>query len=141
MGSMQPIAHGPFLIDPDGRLNALRPPALRFAWRGRDVQAKIEADHLHLSAGAGALPYTADRAADRPAAIAAIGALPGELPQGWRLRVSADHRLRLEAAMPLPPVTTATALIGTMVGFALALDPYLDRLESAGVGDAGMVKT
>jgi NitT/TauT family transport system permease protein len=28
----------------------------------------------------------------------------------------------------------------TMVGFALALDPYLDRLESAGIGAGGTMK-
>ncbi|MGG5812071.1 hypothetical protein [Falsiroseomonas sp. CW058] len=130
---MEPLSHGPFLVEPDGRLAALRPPALRFAWRGHGVEARVEGGRMRLTAQAGALPYTVEGAPGRAAAIAEVGRLPGDLPQGWRLRVLPDHRLRLEAAMEMPGLTTATALIGAMVGFALTLDPYLDRLELAGV--------
>jgi hypothetical protein len=136
MGRMEAISHGPFLVEPDGRLTALRPPAMRFAWRGREVEARLEGGRVTLSALAGALPYTAERPEARPRALAEIGQLPHELPAGWRLRVLPDHRLRLEAAMDLPEETTATALLGAMVNFALMLDAYLDRLESAGVGAA-----
>lgn len=137
-----PFPHGPFLVAPDGalRVEPERAPTLRFAWRGRGCEARISGGTVRLSAGAGAVPYTAERAADRPAALAAIGELPGDLPPGWRLRVLPDHRLRLEAEQPLPAPTTAIALVGAMVGFALALDVYLDRLESAGV-ESGTAKT
>jgi hypothetical protein len=130
--------HGPFLVEPDGALVARRVPALRFAWRGRPCEARLSDGRVSLTAGAGVVPYTAERAADRPGAFAAIGDMPADLPAGWRLRVLPDHRLRLEAEADLPAPTTAIALVGALVGFALALDPYLDRLESAGVA-AGAV--
>ena len=132
--------HGPFLVEPDGALRATRTPALRFAWRGRGCEARIEDGMVSLSAGAGAVPYTAERPAERRAALAAIADLPGQLPQGWRLSVLPDLRLRLETALPLQAPTTAIALVAAMVGFVLALDPYLDRLDSAGVL-AGTAKT
>jgi hypothetical protein len=59
--------------------------------------------------------------------------LPADLPRGWLLRVLPDHRLRLEAERMLPVPVTATALLGALVGFALDLDGYLDRLASAGI--------
>lgn len=144
IGRMDRFPHGPFLVAPDGSLTTTRPSALRFAWRGRGVEARLEEGRINLSALAGRVPYTAESALGRPRAIAEIGRLPADLPKGWRLRVLPDHRLRLEAELPLPGTTTATALVGAMVGFALALDPYLDRLESAGVApgsEAGTAKT
>ncbi len=133
MGAMPSVSHGPFEIEPDGRLRTLRPPRLRFAWRGRVVEAELEEGGVALSALAGALPYTAEDPGARPVAAAAVALLPAELPAGWRLRVTAEHRLRLEAVMPLPGGTTAVLLVTAMAGFAIALDPYLDRLDSAGV--------
>jgi hypothetical protein len=110
-----------------------RVPALRFAWRGRPCEARLSHGKVSLSVSAGVVPYTAERPADRPGAFAAIEALPAELPGGWRLRLLPDHRLRLEAEHDLAAPMTAIVLVGAMVRFALALDPYLDRLESAGV--------
>ena len=140
-----PFPHGPFLVQPDGGMLPQGSPALRFAWRGRPCEARITDGRLNLSATAGAVPYTAERAADRPAVFALIGALPAELPPGWQLRLLPDHRLRLEAAAAMPAPVTAITLVATMVRFALALDAYLDRLELAGVaaasGIAGTAKT
>lgn len=137
--------HGPFLVQPDGGILPQRSSALRFAWRGRRCDARIADGRLCLSAAAGAVPYTAERASDRPAIFALIGALPADLPAGWRLRLLPDHCLRLETEQALPAPMTAIALVGAMVRFALALDSYLDRLEFAGVaaasGRAGTVKT
>ena len=137
--------HGPFLVQPDGEMLPQGHPALRFAWRGRPCEVRIGGGRLSLSVVAGAVPYTAERAADRPAVFALIGALPAELPAGWRLRLLPDHCLRLETDQALPAPTTATALVAAMVRFALALDLYLDRLEFAGVAAgsvrAGTVKT
>jgi len=120
-------------------------PALGFAWRGRPCEARITEGRLSLSAVAGAVPYTAERAADRPAVFDLIRGLPAELPAGWRLRLLPDHRLRLETDQTLPAPITAITLVTAMVRFALALDGYLDRLEFAGVAagsaKAGTVKT
>lgn len=139
------FAHGPFLVRPDGEILPQGSPELCFAWRGRTCEARIADGRLSLSAAAGAVPYTAERPADRPAVFALIGTLPRELPIGWRLRLLPDHRLRLETDQMLPAPITAIALVGAMVRFALALDDYLDRLElvgvAAGSGRAGSVKT
>lgn len=126
--------HGPFLVDHEGGLTPMRPPALRFAWRGRGCDLWLEEGAIRLAALAGRVPSTAGQAAARPGAFALLGAMPGELPAGWRLRLTADHRVRLESQQPMAGVATATQLVGAMVGFALTLDPYLDRLEAAGVG-------
>jgi len=137
---LQPFAHGPFLVDPDGAMQPRGWPALRFAWRGRACEARLADGRLRLSAAAGALPYTAECVTGRTGAVAAIGRLPSELPRGWLLRVLPDHRLKLEAERALPAPVTATALLGALVGFALDLDPYLDLLASAGIV-AGTAKT
>lgn len=139
-----PVIHGPFAVDLDGGLTPLRPPALRFAWRGQGVEARIEGDALHIAAGAGRVPSTAEAGVDRGRAFAALGSLAADLPPGWRLRLLADHRVRVESAAPMGAPTNIVALVTALVGFALTLDPYLDRLESAGVAVAaggGSAKT
>ena len=144
---MQAITLGPFAVAPDGVLQpreaGLR-PELRFAWRGRPCEAVLEGEAVRLAAVAARIPSTAEPGADRPAAFAALAGLPRSLPPGWRLGLLPDHRIRLEAEAPLGAPPTATALVAAMVRFALALDPYLDSLESTcgGGGSApGTVST
>lgn len=134
MGAMLPLAHGPFLVASDGALRLARPTLLGFAWRRRAVEARLEPGRARLSAMLGALPSTATEGADRGLAIAAVRGLPGRLPPGWRLLVLPDHRVRLEVEAALPATTTIPSLLTALVGFALALDAYLDGLEAAGVG-------
>lgn len=129
--------HGPFLVAKDGSLTPQRQAAMRFEWRGRGCEAIVEDGCVSLTIQAGAVPFTAERAELRPGAFAALGALPPDLPEGWRLKLLPDHRVRLETAMPLGEEVTATILVRAMVAFALALDPYLDRLETAGLGAGG----
>lgn len=129
------IEHGPFSIAPDGALSlrdAARPPEMRFRWKGRVCEAKLDADRLRLRAIAGRIPSTAEAGADRAGTFAALAALPAALPGGWRMRLTADHRLRVEAEGPAE--RSAPALVGALVRFALALDPYLDAVEAAGAG-------
>lgn len=141
---MQPITLGPFAVAPDGALQPRetgRRPVLRFAWRGRRCEAELTGDTLRLAAIAARIPSTAEPGSDRTGAFAALAALPRSLPPGWRLSLLPDHRIRLETAAPLAAPPTATALIASMVRFALALDPYLDRLDSACGTASGTVKT
>ena len=49
------------------------------------------------------------------------------------MKLLPDHRVQLQSEATLTTPPTATSLIAAMVRFALALDPYLDRLEEAGV--------
>jgi hypothetical protein len=125
---------GPFAVAQDGTLSPRAPdlrPALSFAWRGRRCEAEWDhAGALRLRAFAGRIPSTADRGSSRRQAFAAAATLPPELPEGWKLRLTPDHRLTVEAEAPLR--ATAVELLGEMVRFALALDPWLDRLEAAG---------
>ncbi|MBR0683197.1 hypothetical protein GXW74_22100 [Roseomonas eburnea] len=133
---METIALGPFAVTPDGALAPLAAdpaPALRFAWRGRACRAEVAADGLRLAADAARIPSTAEPGADRRRAFAAVARLPAHLPSGWRARLLPDHRLRLEASAPLAAPANATALVASLVRFVLALDPYLDSLEAAGV--------
>ena len=131
---MHPLSHGPFLVDPCGGLTLQRTPALRFAWRGRGCEARIEAGRISLVAEAGRVPSTAGNVAARPGAFATLNRLPGELPEGWRVHLLPDHRIQVISHRRMPDVATATHLVGAMVRFALTLDPYLDRLEAAGIG-------
>ena len=124
--------HGPFLVEPGGALVPQRVPALRFSWRGRLCEARLADGLVSLAVAAGAVPYTAERGADRPPVFAAINALAAEWPVGWRLRVLPNHCLRVEAQVGLPAPITTVALVTALVRFVLALDPYLDRLELAG---------
>jgi len=128
---------GPFAVAPDGTLSARAPglnPAIRFAWRGRSCEALMVEGGLRLRAIAGRIPSTAERGTDRHGTMRAVAELPPDMPQGWRLRLMADHRLAVEANAP--PRETAVSLLSEMVRFALALDPYLERLEAAGAAPA-----
>jgi len=127
------ITLGPFAVAQDGTLSPRAPglrPALRFSWRGRRCEVEWREEKLQLRVIAGRIPSTVERNQARSRAFAAAAALPPELPEGWRLRLTPDHQLAFEMDAPTRP--TAVALVGTMVGFAMALDPYLDRLEAAG---------
>jgi hypothetical protein len=119
------------------RAPGLDPPCLRFTWRGRRCEARLDGpEEVRLAAIAARIPSTAEPggAARRAAAFAALGAVAQALPIGWQLVLTPDHRVRLEARGRLPAPATATSLIAAMVGFALTLDAYLDRLDSAGAG-------
>ncbi len=132
-----PFPHGPFLVARDGALGFGRAPRLRFDWRGRACAAELTGARMRLLARLGHVPFTAERRAARPCALGAIAAMSAALPEGWRLRLTPAWRLDLEQLRALPAPVTATALAAALVAFALALDPYLDRLESAGLAVAG----
>ena len=132
---METIELGPFAVAPDGALTPRsmpEPPALRFAWRGRTCQAHFDPGWIRLETDAARIPSTAERPYDRPRAFAAVAGLPHNLPDGWQARLLPDHRIRIEAAAPMDCPSNVIELVSAMVRFALALDPYLDRLEAEG---------
>ncbi len=132
---MDTITLGPFAVAPDGALTARAAPcgaALRFAWRGRHCRAEFGEGAMRLAADAARIPSTAEPGSDRRRAFEALARLPAMLPEGWQARLMPDHRIRLEASAPLASPASATALVSAMVRFALALDPYLDSLETEG---------
>ena len=132
--AMDTTRHGPFLIEPDGTLRPLRPPALRFAWRDRDCEAVAEGAALRAAALAGRVPFTVEAPAARARALAAVAALRAGLPHGWRLGLLPDQRVRLEAEVPLPGTPSTAGIVAGLVRFALDAGPYLDRLAAAGLG-------
>lgn len=124
---------GPFAVAPDGTLSPRAPglrPAIRFAWRGRACEALMQDGALRLRVLAGRIPSTAERGADRHFTARAVAEFPPRMPEGWLMRLTADHRIAVETAGP--PRNTAVTLLGDMVRFAMALDPYLDQLEGVG---------
>lgn len=133
---MEPLTLGPFAVARDGLLQPLdptAPPALHFAWRGRPCAARVTGSAVELASCAARIPSSAEPGADREHAFATLAALPPQLPVGWKVKLLPDHQIRLEAATTLQSPPTATSLIAALVRFALALDPYLDQLEDAGV--------
>ena len=141
---MHSLILGSFAIDPSGTLTPRAPglqPELRFAWRGRPCRAALTEDELHLAAIAGRIPSTADPMANRPGALAALAELPTAMPDGWRLSLLPDHRVCLETREALDGPPTAVTLVTRLVRFALALDPYLERLEAAGTDLPGTANT
>jgi hypothetical protein len=97
---------------------------------------------LSVQAVAGRVPSTAspEGAAARRQCLAVLRLMPEALPEGWRLSLSADHRVVIESSLPLAAPPTATGLLARITGFLLALAPYLDLLEEAGL-EAGRLST
>lgn len=107
-----------------------------------------DAGALQLQVLIGRVPSTglgmADSAvvARRADVFATLRALPPSLPNGWRLRLLADHRVAVLSDTPLALPTSITALLTTLTMFLLSLGPYLDLLDAAGVeASAGMANT
>ncbi len=133
---MNALTLGPFSVAPDGILHPLDAgtlPALHFAWRGRACDAELDGPFLRLASAAARIPSSAEPGVDRSRAFAELAGLPALLPKGWSVKLLPDHRVQVQAEATLDCPPTATSLIAAMVRFALALDPYLDRLERAGV--------
>ncbi len=134
-GEVLPL--GPFLVSEEGLLaprSAGLAAVLHFAWAGRRCDAAM-ADGVHLGMMLGRLPSTAS-GADRATAFAALPGLRRGLPPGFRLRLLPDHRLRLEARATLQTPASAVAMLTAMVGFVLALSPWREGFDGAGVTGA-----
>ncbi|MBE9606749.1 hypothetical protein IAI18_17930 [Acetobacteraceae bacterium H6797] len=130
-----PLPLGPFDVEQDGILALREQPArakLQFEWRGRACEAALTPEGMRMGAVAGRVPSTASLPMDREPVFSALRSLRPELPLGWRLGLTADHRIRIEADTAVRTPASPVTLIAALVGFAMALDPYLDRLEAAG---------
>jgi hypothetical protein len=152
-----PFMLGPFSVDAQGRLAPRDPgalPAFVFRWRGRLVRARLRQSvpshgRLVLRTVLARVPSSADAAGPGPRgpSFAAVHLLRRSVPASWRLKLLPDHRLLLEARAEIELPITASGLLGELACFLLALAPYLDLLESLGMGvpadapvAAGMVK-
>jgi len=134
---------GPFKVDQNGRLHPNEVgsnPTFGFTWRNRPVHAVLKGDSLALQAMLGRVPSTGGtggeqqpRVGDRERLFLLLRGLQKLLPPLWRLRLLADHRVRVEAEEPLEWPTTATGLMTSVTLFVLALAPYLDLLDETGL--------
>jgi hypothetical protein len=134
---------GPFRVDAAGALEATQSdgaPGFSCRWRGQALYAKLlPDDHLDwrllLQAPLGRVPSTAHTldTARRSSGFTLLRGLPAMLPEGWSIGLAAGHRVLLEAKLRTPLPITATALIAEITLFLLALAPYLDVLEEAGL--------
>jgi hypothetical protein len=145
-----PFRLGPFLVDDVGGLaprGTDHLPRFTVSWRDRTVRACLRQDSneapmgtLEVEVVLGRVPSTAgsdvrSRLRQREDAFSMIGFLKGGLPAGWQMLLLADHRVALERREPLDLPITAAALVCNVTLFLLALDPYLDLMDEAGMAD------
>ena len=138
-----PFEMGPFAVDQEGRLTPRGPnaaPVFVLRWRDRIVRARLDQrtpviGTLLLSVTLGRVPSTAcgPQAAMRPGSFALLHMLPQALPTEWRVLLLPDHRVRLEAEARIELPITAVGLVAELTRFLLALGPYLDVFDEAGI--------
>lgn len=149
-----PFMLGPFSVDAEGRVAPRDPealPAFVFRWRGRLVRARLrqsvpEHGRLVLRTLLGRVPSSADAtgSAPREPSFAALHVMRRNVPPSWQLVLLPDHRVLLEVGSEIALPITGTGLLAELTRFLLALAPYLDLLESVGMGglaEVGMAKT
>jgi hypothetical protein len=148
---------GPFKVDRNGLISPASPALMpRFCvnWRRRLVQARLQqpdaadtnAGTLELITRVGRVPSTGKRSMalqEREKALALLRHLPRLLPQGWAMRLTADHSVVVEAQASLLLPISAIGLVTQLSVFLLALNPYLDAFDDGCIGSApgGIVKT
>jgi len=126
---------GPFEVDPSGTLfprDGDAPPCFGFAWRNREIGARLEGGALSLVARVGRVPSSALNVPRLPA-FEALRGLRRALPADWRVNIEASHAIRIEIEIKLDGKLTAASLIAALTTQMLALAPYLDLLEESGV--------
>jgi hypothetical protein len=138
-----PFRLGPFEVDSEGRLSPViheASPAFLFRWRDRVVRSRLAltdatAGRLTMQTVVGRVPSTAvsEDATLRPRSFVLLHWLSHVVPMDWQMDLSPDHRVSLTTEMPVELPITAAALVTRITCFALALAPYLDMLDEAGV--------
>ncbi len=146
---------GPFTVDRRGLLSPASPESFpAFAVRWRDLLVRARMVRLDAGSGTGTLEFStrlgrvpstagpdttgsASRPVRRGAVLAMLRGLPSLVPPLWRLRLSADHTVLMEATAPLTLPVSATALVTEITLFLLALAPYLEVMDTEGVDFTG----
>ncbi len=131
-----PMPLGPFLVEDGGKLTFRRKdtaPAFSFQWRGRWFAVRMADQLLAFSVPVGRVPSTSAGVAKREAGLALLRALPGGLPEGWRMRLLPDHRVQLETEQAMEWPSTVAALLTPVIALVMAAAPILDLLDEAGL--------
>lgn len=127
---------GPIEVASDGTLKpsaAESPPRFGFRWQGRRIAATlVDGLKVEFSVLAGYVPFTAENPSARPRVLAAVTALRDGLPTGWRLRLSPDHAVHLEADATLGRPATISGLLTEATRFILSISPCIALLEEEG---------
>lgn len=138
----EPFILGPFSVDAEGRLSLGRQgvsPGFSVRWRGRAVHARLgQTDdrdgRLHIQSSLGRIPSSATDPATRVACFTMLRGLLSALPRDWDARLLPDHQPQLEVELTVTLPITVTNLVVELTIFLLALSPYLDLMDQAGVG-------
>lgn len=150
MGGMDRRSLGSFSVDELGRISLPEGEAggFGFRWRGRPVALEVRGAsagaqggassscRIRITAQAGRVPSSALAAERRPDALRLVRLLGDALPEGWRVRLLADHRLEVEAEEDLPFPALIGELMVPATRFAIRLGPYLDLLDEHGMTTA-----
>ena len=142
MPFMESFELGPFSVDAAGRLYPTRPdvsPAFSIRWRGRVVRAHlVQRDtldgRLFIQCSLGRIPSTASDPATRVACFKMLRNVLGALPDTWTARLLPDHQPQLEVETSVTLPITVTNLVTELTLFLLALSPYLELMDQAGLG-------
>ena len=108
------------------------PPCFGFDWRDRRIEARLDGDTLHVVAWVGRVPSSATHVPRVPA-FEMLRALPRALPEAWKVTLEASHTVRIEVEIWFDGPITAAILVTGLTSRMLAMAPYLDLLEEAGV--------
>ncbi len=148
MGGIDRRSLGSFSVDELGRISLQDGEAggFGFRWRGRPVALEVRNGaaagtgsgtapgcRIRITAQAGRVPSSALAAERRPDALQLARLLGGALPEGWRARLLADHRLEVETEESLPFPALIGELLVPATRFAIRLGPYLDLLDEHGM--------
>ncbi len=147
MGGMDKRSLGSFSVDELGRISLGQGETggFGFRWRGRPVALEVSGAaaagpgggasrcRVRITAQAGRVPSSALAAERRPDALQLTRLLGNALPEGWRVRLLADHRLEIEAEESLPFPALVGELMVPATRFAIRLGPYLDVLDEHGM--------
>ncbi len=133
----RPIPLGPFVIEPEGRLQ-LRgveaKPAFWFLWQGHRVDAKLGPGGVTLNMLIGRIPSTIRQPEVREPAFALLRALPATLPEGWTMRLTPEHTIRVQAFDTVALPATIAGLVEPLVRFLLRVSPYMEVIQKGGLG-------
>jgi hypothetical protein len=141
MAFKEPFILGPFSVDAEGRLSPARQsvsPGFSVRWRGRVVHARLEqcVGHdgcLHIRSSLGRIPSTASDPVTPVGCFTMLRSLLSALPPAWSARLLPDHQPQLEVETIVALPITVTNLVTELTLFLIALSPYLDLMDRAGV--------
>jgi hypothetical protein len=131
-----PLPLGPFLVEDGGRLVFRFPgaqPGFTFQWRQRRFAVRLRDMEMHMIVPIGRVPSTSAGLGRRDTALALFAQLVRALPQGWSVRLTADHRIQLETRESMAWPSTVAALISPIIALLLRAAPLLDLMDEHGL--------